>query len=218
MDDPTAVFIVKKLLEGFRRTCQRRDVRAPITEAVLQKIYSVLPDICFSTYESCLFKAAYLVAYFGLLRVSEIVFTNQINANRPLLYSDVQVTDGSQAVLISIRVSKTDQSGAPKILRIPRSGNPSLCCVTAVQNYLHLRPCHSQYFFSHMNGSPLTRSQFTGVLAKAIRCLGLPAQVYTSHSFRIGCASDLASKGLSNETIKKLGRWKSDAVERYIRL
>ena len=69
-----------------------------------------------------------------------------------------------------------------------------------------------------MNGSPLTRSQFTGVLAKAIRCLGLPTQVYTSHSFRIGHASDLASKGLSNETIKKLGRWKSDAVERYIRL
>ena len=69
-----------------------------------------------------------------------------------------------------------------------------------------------------MNGSPLTRSQFTGVLAKAIRCLGLPTQVYTSHSFRIGRASDLASKGLSNETIKQLGRWKSDAVERYIRL
>ena len=218
LEDPTAVFIVKKLLEGFRRTRQRRDVRAPITVAILQKVCSVLPDICFSTYESCLFKAAYLVAYFGLLRVSEIVFTNQINANRPLLYSDVQVTDGSQAVLISIRVSKTKQSGAPTILRIPRSGNPSLCCVTAVQNYLHLRPCHPQYFFSHMNGSPLTRSQFTGVLAKAIRCLGLPIQVYTSHSFRIGRASDLASKGLSNETIKQLGRWKSDAVERYIRL
>ena len=166
--------------------------------------------------ESCLFKAAYLVAYFGLLRVSEIVFTNQINANRPLLYSDVQASDGSQAVLISIRVSKINQSGAPTILRIPRSGNPSLCCVTAVQNYLHLRPCHSQYFFSHMNGSPLTRSQFTGVLSKAIRCLGLPTQVYTSHSFRIGRASDLASKGLSNETIKQLGRWKSDAVEQYI--
>ena len=125
-EDPTAVFIVKKLLEGFRRTGQRRDVRAPVTEAILQKVCSVLPDICFSTYESCLFKAAYLVAYFGLLRVSEIVFTNQINANRPLLYSDVQVTDGSQAVLISIRVSKTNQSGAPTILRIPRSGNPSL--------------------------------------------------------------------------------------------
>ena len=69
-----------------------------------------------------------------------------------------------------------------------------------------------------MNGSPLRRSQFTGVLAKAICHLSLPTQVYTSHSFRTGRASDLASKSLSNETIKKLGRWKSDAVERYIRL
>ena len=218
LEDPTAVFIVKKLLEGFRRKRQRRDVRAPIIEAILQKICSVLSDICFSTYESCLFKASYLPAYNGLLRVSEIVFTNHINANRPLLFSDVQFTDGSQAVLISIRVSKTNQSEAPTILRIPRSGNPSLCCVTAVQNYLRLRPCHSQYFFRHINGSPLTWSQFTGVLAKAIRCLGLPTQVYTSHSFRIGHASDLASKGVSNETIKKVGRWKSDVMERYIRL
>ena len=69
-----------------------------------------------------------------------------------------------------------------------------------------------------MNESPLTRSQFTDVLAKAIRCLGLPTQVYTSHSFRVGRASDLASKGVPNETIKKLGRWKSNVVERYIRL
>ena len=130
----------------------------------------------------------------------------------------MQVTDGSQAVLIAIRVSKTNQSGAPTILRISRSGNPSLFCVTAVQNYLRHRPCHSQYFFSHMNESPLTRSQFTDVLAKAIRCLGLPTQVYTSHSFRVGRASDLASKGVPIETIKKLGRWKSNVVERYIRL
>lgn len=197
---------------------KRHDNRAPITEKILTKICHVLPNICFSIYESYLFKAAYLLAYFGLLRVSEIVFTNQLQANRPLLQSDVQIETGSRALLVSIRVSKTNQYGAPTTLRIPASGNQDFCCVTAMQKYFSLRPTGAYYLFSHINGSPLTRSQFSGILAKAIRTLGLSTHSYLSHSFRIGRATVLASQGVPIETIKKLGRWKSDAVEQYIRL
>ena len=73
MIDTTTTFIVKKILEGCRRTRPQRDVRAPITEAMLGKLCAVLPGICFSRYETILFKAAFLTAYFGLLRVSEVV-------------------------------------------------------------------------------------------------------------------------------------------------
>ena len=205
----------------MKRSCRRmrptQDVRAPITELILSKICSVLPDICFSLYESDMFKAAYLIAYFGLLRVSEVVFTNQIQAHRYLLRDDVQLEDGATALLISIRTSKTNQSGPPTTLRIPPSGNPSLCCVNAMQRYVRNRPAGTFYFFCHQNGYPLKRSQFCGVLTKAIQKLGLPIQIYTSHSFRIGRASDFASKGYSIEAIMRLGRWKSRAVERYIR-
>lgn len=218
LEDPTASFMVKKLLEGCKRMRHNRDVRAPITEPILLRICSVLPNVCFSGYESCLFKAVYLTAYFGLLRVSEIVFTSPLHANRPLLYSDVLLTEGAKSLIISIRLSKTNQTGPPTSLRIPVSSDPSLCCVIAVQQYMRLRPPGSPYFFIHQNGSPLTRSQFTGVLAKSVRTVGLPTQIYTSHSFRIGRASDLASKGFPMDVIKKLGRWKSLAVERYIRL
>ena len=65
---------------------KRRDIRAPITE-----ICGVLSHICFSVYEIYLSKAAYMLAYFGLLRVSELVFTYQLHLNRVLLNSDVQV-------------------------------------------------------------------------------------------------------------------------------
>lgn len=196
----------------------RHDVRAPITESVLIRIFSVLPDICFSKYESNLFKAAYAAAYFGLLRVSEVVFTNQLQANRPLLKSDVWLEEGASALFISIRVSKTNQSGPPTILRIPALTNQSICCVATLQQYIKRRPADSFYFFCHQNGHPLKRSQFNGVLIKAIQKLGLPIQLYASHSFRIGRASDLASKGVSSDVIKQMGRWKSRAVERYIRL
>ena len=86
MKDPTAAFIIKKMLEGCKRSRPRKDVRAPITEAILQKICLILPNICYSPYENYLFRAAYLTAYFGLLRVSEIVFTSPIQAQWPLLF------------------------------------------------------------------------------------------------------------------------------------
>ena len=218
LEDPTASFVVKKLLEGCRRRRHNHDVRAPITDSIFRKVCSVLPDVCFSQYEAFLFRAAYLLAYFGLMRVSEIVYTSPSQASRPLLLTDLLITENPQTLVISIRLSKTNQTGPPTSLRIPADRDPSLCCFVAVKQYLHLRPPGAPYLLVHQNGSPLTRSQFNGVLTKSIRNLGLPIHTYTSHSFRIGRASDLASRGMSTELIQKLGRWKSRAVERYIRL
>ena len=126
LEDPTASFVIKKLLEGCRRMRQNHDVRAPITESILQKILSVLHHVCYSPYKASLFRAAYFLAYFGLLRVSEIVFTSSAQANRPLLFSDVLLTERPRALILSIRFSKNNQTGPPISLRIPESGNPSL--------------------------------------------------------------------------------------------
>ena len=217
LKDPTAVFIVKKLLEGCRRSRPRTDVRAPITKLILQKICSNLPLICYSSYETCLFRAAYLTAYFGLFRVSEIVFSNPMQPGRPLQGSDVKVINNPKSLTISVTASKTNQAGPPTVVRIPPSDDPSLCCVTAVQQYLRFRPAGAHYFFVHANGTPLTRCQFSGVLSKSVKISGLPSKLYTSHSFRIGRASDLASEGIPDYIIKRLGRWKSNAVAGYIR-
>ena len=217
-EDPSSAFIIRKLLEGCRRLRKSHDIRAPITESILSKISQVLPNICFSQSEVTLFKAAFFLAYYGLLRVSEIVLTHPKQADRALLFSDIHIEDGSKALLVTIRISKTNQSGPPTKLRIPASNNKHLCCVSAIQQYLILRPTGSPYFFVHCNGRPLTRSQFSGVLAKAVRSLGLPSQLYPSHSFRIGRATELAAQDISSERIEAMGRWKSNVVERYIRL
>ena len=39
-----------------------------------------------------------------------------------------------------------------------------------------------------------------------------------SHSFRIGGATNAICKGVSYDKIKEMGRWKSDAAKRYIRI
>ena len=94
-----------------------------------------------------------------------------------------RVTGNTHIFFFGLRVSKTNQRGMPTVLRIPTSDSSLFCCVTALQQYLCLRPLNAHYFLSHLNGKPMTRSQFSAVLAKAIRILRLPTGRYTSHSF-----------------------------------
>lgn len=214
--DPTDSHAVKKLLEGSRRSRIRIDPRLPICEVLLAKICYILPQICYDKYEFNLFRAAFTLAYFGLLRVSELVFTSQSQANRPLFVSDVQFNKYS-TISIKIRTSKTHQSGKPVILNIPTADMTDICCVRSARSYMSMRPNCGGYFLCHSNKSPLTRYQFSCILSKAIAKLGLQNNHYKTHSFRIGRATDLSLKGVPSETIKKMGRWSSDTYKKYIR-
>uniref|UniRef100_A0A8W8M4Z2 Tyr recombinase domain-containing protein n=1 Tax=Magallana gigas TaxID=29159 RepID=A0A8W8M4Z2_MAGGI len=72
--------------------------------------------------------------------------------------------------------------------------------------------------FCHYSGQPLTRYQFSSVLAKALQVLGINSKYYKSHSFRIGAATMLAQQGLSEQAIQASGRWHSQAYRSYIRI
>ena len=71
-EDPTKDFLVSKLLEGCRRSNPSVDKREPISLSTLQKIVEVLPSICSSTFETLMFKAVFLMAFFGFMRVGGI--------------------------------------------------------------------------------------------------------------------------------------------------
>ena len=130
--------------------------------------------------------------------------------------SDCQFEGKKKVIKLCIRRSKTQQ--APTYLRIPCETESELCCVTSLQSYLELRPKTAEYLFCHANGLPLTRGQFTSVLARVLRSVGLGGFCYKSHSFRIGRATDLAAKGVPEESIQKMGRWSSKAYKNYIRM
>jgi hypothetical protein len=44
------------------------------------------------------------------------------------------------------------------------------------------------------------------------------ANAFNTHSFRLGAATSAFVNGISEEEIKKLGRWSSKCSERYIRI
>ena len=55
------------------------------------------------------------------------------------------------------------------------------------------------------------------VLKTILKRAGFNEKIYCTHSMHIGHCGDLLKMGFSVETIKKLGRWRSNAVFDYLR-
>ena len=87
----------------------------------------------------------------------------------------------------------------------------------ALRKFLTKRGDKKGPLFCHPDNSPITYSQFNSALADILTYLGGEAKI-NLHSFRIGAASWAAMNGFTELQIKHLGRWKSDAFRKYIRI
>lgn len=216
--DTTTSFLVVKAKEGLTRTQGGRpaDIRSPITLPMLTKLIHNLQFVCNNRYEQALFTAAFALAFFGLLRISEFTSPTSKQASpKALQLLDVTLNPAFMKVLI--RWSKTDQRGMSVPLHIPCHA-ASYCPVRSMQNYLHQRPrSEGTQLFIHSNLRPLTRFQFNAVLKRSLHFADIPSHI-RSHSFRIGGATYLSQQGLSDTKIMAMGRWKSGVFSRYIRL
>ncbi len=219
--DPSENFIIKKLLEGCRRDNPRVDSRLPITSDILKQLVAVLPAVCKSQYEYVLFKAAFTLAFFGFLRVGEFTCSSKkAPTERVLSIHDVSF-QGRELVKtvmqIRIRYSKTDQRGLTSYLKIDSANDLRICPVNAMREFLKIRPNNQGPLFIHFDADPVTSYQFNHVLKCGISTIGLPPVKYSAHSFRIGAATMAAQNGFSEDEIKQMGRWKSSAVQIYVR-
>jgi len=67
------------------------------------------------------------------------------------------------------------------------------------------------------DGTKLTRPIFVLALATILIKLNINPRHYNTHSFHIGAATLANQAGMSPLQIKALGRWQSEAYQRYIR-
>lgn len=219
--DPTNDFVVSKLLEGCRRSRPTADTREPMSMSTLLQTVQSLPAVCTSVFEACMFKAAILCAFFGFMRLGEFAADSRRHIQSSVLsVADVQIcgaNDDCQSVLISFKHAKNNQRGPPQYIRLVQSTNAALCPVTALKEFMHIRPDNSGPLFCHFDGNPLTRFQFNAVLHKALRFAQVTCTQIRSHSFRIGAASSAVSMGVPVGVVQRMGRWRSDAVATYIR-
>ena len=94
------------------------------------------------------------------------------------------------------------------------------CPYTLLNEYRSARGPYksiNEPFFVLADGSPVTDGMMRTCLHKMLTLGGFDASLYSTHSLRIGRSMDLRKLGLSVETIKKIGRWRSNAVFKYLR-
>lgn len=126
----------------------------------------------------------------------------------------VYAADG---VALFLQRFKTDQTGRGKSVQVfPIPGSP-MCPVGAVREFLQMRPVAGGSFLLHADGAPLSRYQFVAVFRKCLQALGLADKDFSSHSFRIGAATEATRCGLDAEAVKCIGRWESRRFRLYVR-
>ena len=211
--DPTSSFKVQKVLAAAIRLRPSMDNRLPITLNILSRLNNSLQHTVDSPYLRVLFKAMFIVSFFGLMRMGEVT---QEKSGEISLFSDQIVVYNTHAVL-KISHFKHNYSGTPFEIVLPRQQDTSICPVWALQNYFNLRGLSFGPLFCYPNLTPISRELFSSTLKRTLQFCGLDTTVFQTHSFRTGAASYYASLGLNDEKIRMLGRWKTTAFRRYIR-
>nr|XP_034336141.1 uncharacterized protein LOC117692458 [Crassostrea gigas] len=117
--DPTKNFVTQKLLQGMRRSTNTADTRLPITLDILQTIIPNLQFVCYSNYETSLYKAAFSLAFHALLRIGEIALSKGNSHETIIQCQDVSLL--TNKLMVSIKRSKTDQCGRGVTLSVNAS-------------------------------------------------------------------------------------------------
>ena len=213
--DPTAAFIIKKLLHGASKLRPSLDCRAPVTKTILHSLVRSATHTTDCCYNNTLICSMYLLAFHAFLRIGEMVAGSAKKSHTVLQVDQVTV---NQSECVVVFRSYKHYHGHPVSLLISPSENADFCPVTHMRAYLTLRGPAPGPLFVFPGGSPVTRSFFTENLNRSLIWAGFSPKTYKGHSFRIGAATTAAMRGLPEEEIQRMGRWKSQAFKKYIRI
>ena len=173
-----------------------------------------------------LYKAIYAAGYFGLLRIGEVSKSPHV-----IKAKDAFMGENKDKFLFILHSSKMHCRGdKPQKVKIACSpvnnrlnsnqvgSTPSpdkYCPFQILSDYIDKRPLAIQsreQFFVFQDNTPVTPSHIYKNLNSMFKEMGLDQHNYSFHSLSSGRTQDLRSLGLSIETIKNLGRWKTNAV------
>ena len=214
--NPSNCFMIKQILRGCKRSGISSDQRKPFLLSHLKSLITVCDKVFKSKHNKALFKAMFAVAFFALLRISEMTRTR--NTKHAILTTNVsfEAVD-NQFKACSIILPHYKHSSHPTVIQLAKQTNLSVCPILLLQQYLHLKTTRKGYLFTRHNKRPVSDKYFRAGLRKCIKSLKWNVNHYTSHSFRIGGATHAQLQQQSDSTIQQLGRWKSNAFRKYLR-
>lgn len=112
----------------------KADSRRPIDTLKLAGIMAALEGICSSLDEVRPFRAAFSLAFYGVLRVSDLVAKNKKDRKGGLQCKDIQWPNGSLA--ITIPQAKTDQMGRGDHILLHQATGSSCCLLSNLESFL----------------------------------------------------------------------------------
>lgn len=213
-------FLLSHTLKGIRRCLGDCVVRKrPVTPDMLKQIFQKL-DLSKSfdaaTWAIC------LTMFYGFLRRSNVMVPSQakFDGSKHLRRQDILFFPWG--VLIHIRWSKVIQFKSRTFdVPLPRLPDNVLCPVNALCNYLRLTSGASlsgPAFIHHSNSQRkvITPEMFIERVRVCLTSSESNPSDIACHSFRRGGASFCNSLGISAESIKLMGDWRSNCFSHYI--
>ena len=221
----------KILLSALAKACKlvndrmriRQLIHCSFLELILLEIQRRF-SLANQYYLETLYKAIFALGYYGLFRVGEL--TNSPHAMRA---ANIHLGMNKDKILVVLYSSKTHNMGdrpqKVKIVanRIEKSGSylkRNFCPFKLLARYMHLRGDYlseEERFFVFRNRTLVKADAARRVLKDVIKSLGLNQDCYDMHLLRIERASDLIKYNYPIDEVRRMGRWRSNVVFKYIR-
>lgn len=212
--DPSRDFVVQRMLLGCKKIAKVSDTRLPILLPLLYKLCNTCKHFC-SPFDCIMYKALMLITFYGFFRMGELLPHNHTDHHKVVQFHDLVLSKKSATV--TLRHYKTKISNKPITIVIRRTGS-NLCPVKTLNTYVQRRGLAKGPLFLRCDNSVLYQSVFSRRFRQFLSFLQLPASRYKPHSFRIGACTQAILSGRSEAEVKAMGRWKSHAYKKYIRL
>ena len=220
-------YLVSALTKACRLRNDQLRTRLPRRKSMLQVILRTIEEHFNNInqpYLDLLYQTLFSTAYFGLFWVSKLTV-----GPHQLMASDVHIATKKRKMLLLLRSCKTHgKNKPPQLIKIKATGSihgsllhrNNKCPFGLLKLYMQTRGGYvseAEPFFKFRDNFAVTAQQFRSCFKLMLTKAGFQAKYYSTHSLRSRRSCDLYDLGLSVETIKKLGRWKSNTVFKYLR-
>ena len=218
--DPSKAFFIVQMLKGYGKVGFRLDSRLPLTLPILHRLIQAAAVVTNSRENAALFMAMCSLAFYAFLRVGEMTAVSSNKPDVPLQLDQLtQLVDSNKHVValkLTFRNYKHSYNRPTFSLTISRQAH--FCPVNIMLEYLSIRGHQPGPLFVSAGGQAVSRELFVNLLFRALVHCNLDPSRYKGHSFRIGAASHAAAQGFTDAQIRIMGRWKSSAFLKYIRV
>lgn len=188
LHSPTASNEIRELLAGASRVAKAPVKKAAATPAMIR---AAICDSSFSLRD----KALLAVGFVTGMRRSELV---------GIRWEDV-VEDTRGGLVVTIRRSKTDQSGDGQVVAIPATGDAKTCPATLVRRWKAANKGEALVF-------PISDRTVDNVVKRAATLSGYDPRDFGAHSLRAGMVTTAGNAGVSLGEIMGASRHKSAQV------